>query len=476
MDVGLGLARTPRISIAPDPDDDKMYVKTSKGLVITIDPPPRPGSGSSVIYWKQNQSVRSRDVWFASWVSACWRSAARVPTSPRRLQSRPSRSSNRTRQRHPRRARRAYRADPVVLAVQFEPSEPESRERLRAIVEVSGAWTSLHYEWTLNGVPIGQNSAQLVLPTISTGDVIGVRVIPFRGAESGTALDAQSFARNQRPSLRRLSIDRADPTDLAGAEAETWRAVARAEDPDADRLEFEYRWLVNGNQSEVEEEFFAVAPLKRGDKIEVRARVFDGQLWSPPVQSGEIVISDHALTIVSVPRRPDETGYFRYLVGVEDDGGKADLEFSLRKSPLGMRIDERKGEVTWRPSADQAGRHEVEVVVRSEAGSEASQAFSIALVSVNESDPGPAAAQSTVALRSKPFIRAVRAWRSATIARYAAPPHRPSRRLREPGWIISRSHDPTIGTSICAMVECTVKRLRLTATSSIASASSSRRP
>ncbi len=55
MDAGIGLASTPRISIAPDPSDDKIYLKTSKGQVIIIDPPPRPGSGSSVIYWKQNQ-------------------------------------------------------------------------------------------------------------------------------------------------------------------------------------------------------------------------------------------------------------------------------------------------------------------------------------------------------------------------------------------------------------------------------------
>ena len=55
VEIGAGVASTPRISMAPDPDDDKMYIKTSKGQVITIDPPPRPSSGSSVIYWKQNQ-------------------------------------------------------------------------------------------------------------------------------------------------------------------------------------------------------------------------------------------------------------------------------------------------------------------------------------------------------------------------------------------------------------------------------------
>jgi len=54
-DAGGGMASTPRISLAPDPSDDKMYIKTSKGRVLTIDPPPRKNKGSSMIYWKQNQ-------------------------------------------------------------------------------------------------------------------------------------------------------------------------------------------------------------------------------------------------------------------------------------------------------------------------------------------------------------------------------------------------------------------------------------
>jgi type IV pilus assembly protein PilY1 len=52
--IGGGLASTPRVSIAPDPSNDKMYVKTSKGKVLTIDPPGRDTSGAGMIYWKQN--------------------------------------------------------------------------------------------------------------------------------------------------------------------------------------------------------------------------------------------------------------------------------------------------------------------------------------------------------------------------------------------------------------------------------------
>ncbi len=53
--VGMGVASTPRISISPDPSHDQIYVKTSKGQVLTIDPPSRSESGSSVIYWRQKR-------------------------------------------------------------------------------------------------------------------------------------------------------------------------------------------------------------------------------------------------------------------------------------------------------------------------------------------------------------------------------------------------------------------------------------
>jgi len=52
--IGGGLASTPRISISPNPDDDQLYVKTSKGRVIKIDPPNRRNPGAGMIYWKQD--------------------------------------------------------------------------------------------------------------------------------------------------------------------------------------------------------------------------------------------------------------------------------------------------------------------------------------------------------------------------------------------------------------------------------------
>jgi type IV pilus assembly protein PilY1 len=52
--VGGGLASSPRVSMALDPSQDKLYVKTSKGKVIPLPAPPRPDGNAAMIYWKQN--------------------------------------------------------------------------------------------------------------------------------------------------------------------------------------------------------------------------------------------------------------------------------------------------------------------------------------------------------------------------------------------------------------------------------------
>jgi type IV pilus assembly protein PilY1 len=49
--LGGGLPSAPRVSLAPDSEDDAIYIKTSKGEVLTVDPPDRADGGTSVIYW-----------------------------------------------------------------------------------------------------------------------------------------------------------------------------------------------------------------------------------------------------------------------------------------------------------------------------------------------------------------------------------------------------------------------------------------
>ena len=54
--VGGGFPTNPEVTIATDPDDDVIIVKTSEGpKVIAIDAPPRTDPKGSFIYWRQQQ-------------------------------------------------------------------------------------------------------------------------------------------------------------------------------------------------------------------------------------------------------------------------------------------------------------------------------------------------------------------------------------------------------------------------------------
>lgn len=228
----------------------------------------------------------------------------------------------------------------------------------------------------------GQGGSQVASPTTSTGDGGERRVDGF---------DSMGLVENRKPQIRSLSIERVDSDATSNGAEETWRAAVFADDLDGDRLEIEYRWLVNGVESDVEDEFYPATGLKRGDQLAVRARAYDGHVWSAPVGSGQVQIGNSLPTILSVPPRPGPTGYFRYTVDVKDSGEGANFHFSLRTAPRGMRIDESSGVVTWQPGSDQAGRHEVEILVRDEDGGEATQTFSLAMVSLSESTSSPAA-------------------------------------------------------------------------------------
>jgi hypothetical protein len=54
VQIGWGIPSNPRVSIASDPSNDKIFINTSNGEVLTITPPVRDNPGSETIYWKQN--------------------------------------------------------------------------------------------------------------------------------------------------------------------------------------------------------------------------------------------------------------------------------------------------------------------------------------------------------------------------------------------------------------------------------------
>jgi hypothetical protein len=54
MVVGSGIPSNPRVTIGSDPQDDIVFVTTSDGQVLSIEPPLRDGPESVVLFWRQN--------------------------------------------------------------------------------------------------------------------------------------------------------------------------------------------------------------------------------------------------------------------------------------------------------------------------------------------------------------------------------------------------------------------------------------
>lgn len=276
---------------------------------------------------------------------------------------------------------------PAIVGAAFEPDPPLGGERLRVVPSVEGGVTSIRFDWRLNGVAFGNNAAEIELPTISKGDEITLRMIPLRGVIQGKPFEISQHAKNQRPIITALDIERVQTAGVDSGGAERWRAVVGVGDPDQEAVEIEYRWFVNGLESDEEGDTISLDGMTRGDTIAVHVRATDGRRFSPQAKSGEIVIGNVPPEIVSIPPPLGHRGSFRYVVRASDRDSGDRLEFALRKAPEGMRVSDSDGIVTWQPDAEQAGRHEIEVVVSDGNGGEAVQTFVLSLVATSSEAP-----------------------------------------------------------------------------------------
>jgi hypothetical protein len=169
-------------------------------------------------------------------------------------------------------------------------------------------------------------------------------------------------------------------------------ATPVARDPDGDALEFRFRWTVNDETLEGQEEAsLPTEGLESGDQIRVEVVASDGEGESDAAWSGVLLVGNAAPEIVSRPSAVGPGEAFRYRVDARDPEGDRSLRYQLRKGPEGMTINPILGEVHWQPRADQAGAHPVEIAVEDSRGARSVQAFELTVGSPPAA-PTPAAA------------------------------------------------------------------------------------
>lgn len=155
------------------------------------------------------------------------------------------------------------------------------------------------------------------------------------------------------------------------------RLAIEAVDPDGDPIELRTTWWVSGVALETPTPMLPRDRFSRGDRIRASIVAFDGSRESEPLETHEVVVSNAAPRITSFPTGFDATGAFVYPLGAVDPDGDLTLEYRLLEGPEGMRLEAHEGTLSWRPRADQIGRHAVRIEVHDGRGGREVQAFAL---------------------------------------------------------------------------------------------------
>jgi len=258
---------------------------------------------------------------------------------------------------------------------------------LRALVHVkgSGGRLDLTYTWSVAGHHIVDERGAIQLPKLEKGDVIEVSVMRSDGV--GEPVVAKTQIANRRPKLLELSLDLKETRE----HGEVWKVESWGTDPDGDALEYEYTWMINGKRHKNLGDSFPAGELERGDTISVRVVATDGESDSEVGQTGTAEVANTAPDFVSSPPPLDRSGVYRYEAKAEDSDGDRGLKFELVEGPDGMEVEPLSGLVTWKPTPEQAGRHNIEIAVQDKHDGRTTQSWVLPVVAITEYDESPAA-------------------------------------------------------------------------------------
>jgi len=257
---------------------------------------------------------------------------------------------------------------PEIKSVSLYPTTPVSEGTLEARVEASdpdGSLLQLVLSWKLNGRLIEEGARTAIqLPVLERGDRIELTVRANDGTLESEPRSVTARFENRPPTITYLYVT---PQNKRIRRGDVLAAVPEATDPEGDRLEYTYRWRVNGVDAG-EERQFDTKRLRRGDQLTVEVTANDGALESSPRAIDPIVLENSAPVIKQLPVLEHQAGALTYQFEAEDAEGDRNLRFFLKDAPSGMEIDALSGLLTWAPSPDQAGKHLVKVGVKDSEG------------------------------------------------------------------------------------------------------------
>lgn len=234
-----------------------------------------------------------------------------------------------------------------AFSVSLIPERPNARSEIKAVL--NGEAARVEFTWLKNGEKIeGLTGDTLAKGEFKKGDVIKVSALA-----DGRESSAEIKVANAAPSIRSVEIK---PAKLvAGVDI---MANVDAYDPDNDRLQYEYRWSINGAVSY--ETFLSGKSFKRGDSVSLKVVAYDGEDESAPFEA-PVTAANSPPSFDTVPPA-GFSKFFIYDIKASDPDGDT-VSYALLKGPAGMEV--RGNRIEW----DAAGADgTVDVVVSADDG------------------------------------------------------------------------------------------------------------
>ena len=190
---------------------------------------------------------------------------------------------------------------PTAPTVRFTPTLPTTNDNILAqisgSVDVDGDPITFLYDWRLNGVSIGQTTAQLPSSVTTKGQNWNLRVTPNDGYINGPFTDGFFVIENSAPIISSVTV-----TPSIASTGDTLTCSQMSTDPDGDAIIESFAWRINGNLASSTSNTI-VGPFITGDSIVCEATSTDGT-DSTTVSSAPVVISNGAPVITDVTLSP----------------------------------------------------------------------------------------------------------------------------------------------------------------------------
>jgi hypothetical protein len=228
-------------------------------------------------------------------------------------------------------------------------------------------------QWFVNRQLQDATSDSFDTEKLQRGDEIYAVVRASDGTLEGVGQSTHVLLGNSPPRVTGLTI-RPERPDAS----QTLVAEPTAQDRDGDAYEVHFEWLVNGQPiAGATGATLEPGHVKRGDKLQVRARASDGDPGEP-FESQTISVANARPQITSEPNTAlASDDHYEYQITAKDPDGDRPLRYSLVNGPTGMDVDLVSGLVTWTVPQDADGKFEIEVAARDAHGAEGRQSYSV---------------------------------------------------------------------------------------------------